>query len=123
MKTMMDKTTLHFIACESCEEWFQLRTLLITKLLFALGVMLAINLKDSGTVSKITLSLVLEYTLNLDHLIKLVYCMFRIESFMVMMERLFVMQKIPQEIQEGNRLQNWPEKGCIEFKDVYLRYR
>ena len=85
--------------------------------------MLAINLKDSGTVSKITLSLVLEHTLNLNHLIKLVYCMFRIESFMVMMERLFVMQKIPQEIQDGNTLENWPEKGCIEFKDVYLRYR
>ena len=71
--------------------------MLTTKLLFALGVGLAINLRDSDTVSKVTLVLVLEHTVKLDHLVRAVYCMFRIESYMVQLERLFVMQKIPQE--------------------------
>ena len=41
--------------------------------------------------------------------------MFRIESFMVMMERLFVMQNIPQEKQGGERIEELPKSGCIEF--------
>ena len=65
----MDKTTLHFIACESCEQWFQLRLHYTSKLLFAMGVALSISLKDSNTVSKVMLSLLLQYTIDLDMMI------------------------------------------------------
>ena len=68
-----------------------MRFVLTTKLLFALGVGLAINLKDSDTVSKVTIVLALEHTVKLDHLIRAIYCMFRIESYMVMLERLYIM--------------------------------
>ena len=79
----VDKTTVHFIACESCEQWFQLRLHYTTKLLFIMGATLCISLKDSDTVSKVMLSLMLQYTIELDMMIRMVYSMFSIETQMV----------------------------------------
>ena len=141
MMTSMDKTTVHFIGCDSCEKWFKLRMQYTSKLLFVMGVTLCISLKDSDRVSKVMLSLVLQYTIDLDMMISMVYAMFTIESQMVQVERLFMMQNIPQEKTTGHfppqhpcfQIQGrqcvpkekleWPEHGKIEFKDVCLRYR
>ena len=95
MMTEMDKTTVHFIGCESCEQWFQLRIHCTSKLLFIMGVILCLQMKESGAVSKVMLSLVLQYTIDLEMMINMVYSMFRIETQMVQVERLFMMQSIP----------------------------
>ena len=45
-----------------------------------MGVIICIQMKESGTVSKVMLSLILQYTINLNMLINMVYAMFRIET-------------------------------------------
>ena len=79
-----------------------------------MGVIICIQMKESGTVSKVMLSLVLQYTIDLDMLISMVYAMFRIETQMVQVERLFMMEKIPQEREEGEFP---PRRPSFKIKD------
>ena len=120
---MMDKTTIHFIAHHSCWVWFNLRLYYTCKLIAIAGMIICLTMK--GKVSSVTLSLVLNYTLDLDWVQHMFGCLNWLERNLINCERLFKLQEIVQEKSKGEIKveDDWVKEGKIKFEGVDLRYR
>jgi ABC-type multidrug transport system fused ATPase/permease subunit len=120
---MMDKTTIHFIAHHSCWVWFVMRTRIICLLVAAIGMAACLTMK--GSVSSVTLSLVITYTMDLDWVCHLFGCFNWLERNLINCERLFKLQNVLQERSKGTVKvkDDWVTDGKITFNKVDLRYR
>ena len=120
---MMDKTTIHFVVHMSCWEWYNLRMFYTVKLVLAAGIVLCLTMK--GKMSKVILSMVLTYTMDLDWVQHLFGCYAWLERNLIDCEKLFNLQRVVQEKTKGTVQvkEDWVTGGKIEFKDVVLRYR
>lgn len=75
--------------------------------------------------SNVTLSILVTYTFNLDWLHHMIGKFNNLERKLTDSEKLFNLTKVDQEKAEGEVKvdKDWIKEGCIQFKDVVLRYR
>ena len=87
----------------------------------------AICIISRDTTSPVLLGLLLTYSMSIQYNLSvlLMVHMF-IEKLMVSADRCMQMTKVVQEEFSDEMLKDrpeWPEKGCIEFQEVDLKYR
>ena len=122
--SLLDNTTIHFIAHHSCWNWYQFRMQWLAKVIQMAAIVTCVM--NKGIVSNVTLVLLINWS-DMGWLQHFFGCYNHIQRMMCDVQRVFNLQAAPQENYEqpedSKVDKKWPEQGKIEFKDVELRYR
>lgn len=121
--SLLDFTTVHFIAHHSCWNWYQFRMQWIAKCIQVCAIVIIIV--NKGIVSNVTLVLLVNWS-DMGWLQHFFGCYNHIQRVMCDVQRVFNLQAAPQENYESkevNLRESWPEQGKISFQEVELKYR
>ena len=95
-RDICNKETLNFTTHHSCWVWFNLRIYYVSKMIFVACVMVVISQKNKQ--DNIMLSILFSRCLDLDWTFHCIFGTFNhVERFMVQIERVLKLEKIPQE--------------------------
>jgi len=122
-KSKIDDQTRHFIAHHSCWCWYNLRFFYISCLFYVTTLILIA--KNRTAADTVVLVLCFNWTQDMGWLMHFFGCMNWFKRNVSEAQRVFNLHHAPQERLKGEdgSPADWPTKGALEFKDVFLRYR
>lgn len=122
----MDQNNIALLTFIAAHRWISLRTEIMSSIIQVTAILLLSILQRTSTMLPGLAGMLIIWTFNFTITLSFVIeSSSEAEAAITSVERIHALTSLPQEksVKNGKAPHNWPRKGSLVFKDVYMRYR